>query len=123
MCQACVCEVVADQPMPTFESLVPAFIQKCAELNTLLRLVAFMLFIVGIILFAAHGVSGKKLMGTLGHRCWHGYGGDSQHAFHGRRSDQCGGIIIAGSGLPFRRTGGRGQADFTGDQGGRDLIA
>jgi len=48
--------------MPTFESLFPTFIQKCVELNTLLRLVAFMLFIVGTILFVGHGVSGKKLM-------------------------------------------------------------
>ena len=94
--------------MTTFESLFPTFIQKCAELNALLRLVAFMLFIVGTILFAAHGVSRKELMWPLGHRCCHGYGGDSQHAFHGRRSDQCGGTIIAGNGLPFRRTGGRG---------------
>ena len=51
--------------MPTFESLVPAFIQKCAEFNAQLRLVALMLFIVGTILFAVHGVSGKKLMRYL----------------------------------------------------------
>lgn len=51
--------------MPTFENLFPTFIQKCAELNTLLHLVAFMLFIVWTILFAAPGVSGKKLLHHL----------------------------------------------------------
>ena len=36
--------------------------QKCAELHELLRIVAFMLFIVGTILFVVHGFSGKALM-------------------------------------------------------------
>ncbi len=36
--------------------------QKCAELHELLRIVAFMLLIVGTILFVVHGFSGKTLM-------------------------------------------------------------
>ena len=48
--------------MPTFESLFPTFMQKCAELHELLRLVAFMLFIVGTILCVVHGFNGKTLM-------------------------------------------------------------
>ena len=36
--------------------------QKCAELNELLRIVAFMLFIVGTIMFVVHGFTGKTLM-------------------------------------------------------------
>src|SRR6266705_5052385 len=47
--------------MATFESLFPTFLQKCAELHELLRIVAFMLFIVGTILFVLHGFSGKTL--------------------------------------------------------------
>src|SRR5439155_11291162 len=48
--------------MATFENLFPTFLQKCAELHELLRIVAFMLFIVGTILFVLHGFSGKTLM-------------------------------------------------------------
>jgi len=48
--------------MATFENLFPTFLQKCAELHELLRIVAFMLFIVGTILFVVHGFSGKTLM-------------------------------------------------------------
>src|SRR6266496_6420073 len=48
--------------MASFESLFPTFLQKCAELHELLRIVAFMLFIVGTILFVLHGFSGKTLM-------------------------------------------------------------
>ena len=48
--------------MATFESLFPTFLQKCAELHELLRIVAFMLFIVGTIMFVVHGFSGKTLM-------------------------------------------------------------
>ena len=48
--------------MATFEQLFPTFLQKCAELHELLRIVAFMLFIVGTILFVAHGFNGKTLM-------------------------------------------------------------
>jgi hypothetical protein len=48
--------------MASFESLFPTFVQKCAELHELLRIVAFMLFIVGTILFVVHGFSGKTLM-------------------------------------------------------------
>ncbi|MHB9008602.1 MAG: hypothetical protein ACYDC1_16935 [Limisphaerales bacterium] len=48
--------------MATFEQLFPTFLQKCAELHELLRIVAFMLFIVGTILLVVHGFSGKTLM-------------------------------------------------------------
>ena len=48
--------------MASFESIFPTFLQKCAELNELLRIVAFMLFIVGTILFVQHGFTGKTLM-------------------------------------------------------------
>ncbi len=48
--------------MATFEQLFPTFLQKCAELHELLRLVAFMLFIVGTILMVTQGFSGKTLM-------------------------------------------------------------
>lgn len=48
--------------MATFEQLFPTFMQKCAELHELLRIVAFMLFIVGTILFVVHGFSGKTLL-------------------------------------------------------------
>src|SRR5205809_1012191 len=48
--------------MATFESIFPTFLQKCAELHELLRIVAFMLFIVGTILFVLHGFSGKTLV-------------------------------------------------------------
>src|SRR5947208_11165743 len=47
--------------MATFENIFPTFLQKCAELHELLRIVAFMLFIVGTILFVLHGFSGKTL--------------------------------------------------------------
>ena len=48
--------------MAAFETLFPTFLQKCAELHELLRIVAFMLFIVGTILFVQHGFSGKTLI-------------------------------------------------------------
>src|SRR5690349_20495320 len=48
--------------MASFESLFPTFLQKCAELHELLRIVAFMLFIVGTIMFVIHGFTGKTLM-------------------------------------------------------------
>src|SRR5439155_14778844 len=48
--------------MASFESIFPTFLQKCAELHELLRVVAFMLFIVGTILFVQHGFSGKTLV-------------------------------------------------------------
>lgn len=48
--------------MATFEQLFPTFLQKCAELHELLRIVAFMLFIVGTILLVVHGFTGKTLM-------------------------------------------------------------
>jgi len=48
--------------MANFEQLFPTFLQKCAELHELLRLVAFLLFIVGTILLVAHGFSAKSLM-------------------------------------------------------------
>jgi hypothetical protein len=48
--------------MASFESMFPTFLQKCVELHELLQIVAFMLFIVGTILFVVHGFSGKTLM-------------------------------------------------------------
>src|SRR5882672_10369866 len=48
--------------MATFEQLFPTFLQKCAELHELLRIVAFMLFIVGTILLVLHGFTGKTLV-------------------------------------------------------------
>ncbi len=48
--------------MASFETIFPTFLQKCAELHELLRVVAFMLFIVGTILFVQHGFRGKTLI-------------------------------------------------------------
>ena len=48
--------------MATFESLFPTFLQKCAELHELLRIVAFMLFVAGTIMLVVHGFTGKTLM-------------------------------------------------------------
>jgi len=48
--------------MATFDQLFPTFLQKCAELHELLRIVAFMVFIVGTILLVTHGFTGKTLM-------------------------------------------------------------
>lgn len=48
--------------MASFESIFPTFLLKCAELHELLRIVAFMLFIVGVILFVMHGFKPKTLM-------------------------------------------------------------
>jgi len=48
--------------MASFESLFPTFLQKCVELNELLRIVAFALFIVGTIMLVTHGFTGKTLM-------------------------------------------------------------
>lgn len=48
--------------MASFESIFPTFLQKCAELHSLLCLVAFMLFIVGTILFVQPGFTGKALI-------------------------------------------------------------
>lgn len=47
--------------MASFEQIFPTFLQKCAELHELLRVVAFMLFIVGTILFVLHGFSAKTM--------------------------------------------------------------
>ncbi len=41
--------------MATFENIFPTFLAKCAELHDLLLTVAFALFVVGILTFAAHG--------------------------------------------------------------------
>ncbi len=48
--------------MASFEQLFPTFLQKCAELHELLRIVSFMLFIVGTILLVLHGFTGKTLI-------------------------------------------------------------
>jgi len=45
-----------------FEGIFPTFLQKCADLHSLLCIVTFMLFIVGTILFVLHGFTGKTLM-------------------------------------------------------------
>jgi len=47
--------------MAPFEDLFPTFLRKCAELHDLLQLVAYLLFIVGTILFVLHGFSAKRL--------------------------------------------------------------
>ena len=41
--------------MATFEQIFPTFLGKCAELHDLLQTVAFVLFIVGLITYVAHG--------------------------------------------------------------------
>jgi hypothetical protein len=48
--------------MAPFEDIFPTFLDKCAELHELLRVVAFMLFVVGTILFVLHGFTYKTLM-------------------------------------------------------------
>jgi hypothetical protein len=48
--------------MASFESIFPTFLQKCVELNELLRIVAFGLFIVGTIMLVSHGFGAKTLM-------------------------------------------------------------
>ena len=48
--------------MASFESIFPTFLQKCADLHSLLCIVTFMLFVVGTILFVLHGFTGKTLM-------------------------------------------------------------
>src|SRR5438067_650432 len=48
--------------MASFEEIFPTFLQKCADLHELLRLVAFMLFIVGTIVFVLHGFTAKTIM-------------------------------------------------------------
>ena len=47
--------------MASFESIFPTFLQKCADLHDLLLVVAFMLFIVGVILRVAHGFTPKSM--------------------------------------------------------------
>lgn len=47
--------------MAPFEDIFPTFLRKCAELHDLLQVVAFMLFIVGTILFVLHGFSAKTV--------------------------------------------------------------
>ncbi|MBL9139286.1 MAG: hypothetical protein JNK85_25685 [Verrucomicrobiales bacterium] len=48
--------------MATFEQLFPTFIQKCADLHALLRLVTFGLFIVGTIVTVAPGFTTRGLL-------------------------------------------------------------
>ena len=48
--------------MASFESIFPTFLLKCAELHDVLRIVAFMLFIIGLIFFVMHGFEPKTLM-------------------------------------------------------------
>lgn len=51
--------------MASFELLFPTFIEKCAELHTLLQVVAFLLFVVGTILLAAERFTARRLLGHL----------------------------------------------------------
>lgn len=48
--------------MASFETIFPTLLQKCADLHELLRIVAFMLFIVGTITFVLRGFSPKAMM-------------------------------------------------------------
>lgn len=48
--------------MASFELIFPTFLQKCEELNELLRVVAFMLFIVGTILLVAQRFSARRMV-------------------------------------------------------------
>src|SRR6266511_5001268 len=47
--------------MASFESIFPTFLQKCADLHDLLLVVAYMLFIVGVMLCVSHGVTPKRM--------------------------------------------------------------
>ena len=51
--------------MATFESIFPTFLAKCAELHTLLLSVAFALFITGVIVTVAHGLTHKAMLHLL----------------------------------------------------------
>ena len=51
--------------MATFESIFPTFLTKCAELHDLLLLVAYALFVVGIITFVAHGFQPRACLRLL----------------------------------------------------------
>jgi len=51
--------------MATFENIFPTFLSKCGELHTLLQLVAYVLFVVGIIVFVAHGFTRRQLFRYL----------------------------------------------------------
>src|SRR6266496_1812430 len=51
--------------MATFESIFPTFLAKCAELHDLLLLVAYALFVVGIIMFVAHGFRHQAFLRLL----------------------------------------------------------
>jgi hypothetical protein len=51
--------------MPTFNSIFPTFLAKCAELHTLLLSVAFALFIVGVIATVLRRSSHKTILNLL----------------------------------------------------------
>ena len=51
--------------MASFELLFPSFIERCAELHALLRVVAFLLFVVGTILLATERFTARRLLGHL----------------------------------------------------------
>ena len=51
--------------MATFENIFPTFLAKCAELHDLLLTVAFALFVVGILTFAAHGFRQRVFLRLL----------------------------------------------------------
>src|ERR1051325_1315245 len=48
--------------MATFESIFPTFLTKCADLHTLLLSVAYALFVVGIIMTVARGMSDRAIL-------------------------------------------------------------
>src|SRR5438552_7676268 len=47
--------------MASFESIFPTFLRKCADLHDLLLVVAYLLFVVGVILRVAHGFTPKSM--------------------------------------------------------------
>jgi len=51
--------------MATFENIFPTFLSKCGELHTLLQLVAYVLFVVGVIVFVVHGFTRRQLFRYL----------------------------------------------------------
>src|SRR6266536_6632849 len=51
--------------MATFENIFPTFLAKCAELHDLLLAVAYALFVVGILTFAAHGFRQRAFLRLL----------------------------------------------------------
>lgn len=51
--------------MATFESIFPTFLSKCGALHDLLQNVAFVLFIVGVMIYVAHGFRARSFLRLL----------------------------------------------------------